>query len=284
MSARGKNRPIEVKPYGGSIGAEIYGVDLTEPLDDETFDAVHQAFLDNLVLFFRDQDLTPPTQTAFARRFGELNIYPFVKGLDEQPEVIEIVKEEHETHNFGGVWHSDTTYLEQPPLGTMLHCKEAPPAGGDTMFANMYLAYEALSDGMKEMLDGLIGVNSAELRYAGGRRNMQYASITPTNMESVGRYAEHPVVRTHPETGRKSLFVNIAHTATFKDMSEAESAPILKYLFAHATRPEFTCSFCWEPGSLALWDNRCAQHYAVNDYHGHRRVMHRVTIEGARPV
>ncbi len=275
------DQTIDVRPVAGSLGA-----DLADDLTNQVYDDIHQAFLDYQVLFIRDQDLTPPQQVAFARRFGPLNEYPFVKGLDDAPEIIEIVKEPHESTNFGGIWHSDTTYLEAPPMGTALYALEVPAAGGDTMFANMYDAYDALSDGMKQLLDPLVGVSSAGLRRLGGRAAGMSckSSMTATNMEKADEImAEHPAVRTHPETGRKALFVNGAHTVRFAGMTEAESKPMIDFLITHAVRPEFTCRFRWEVGTLAIWDNRCVRHFAINDYDGERRRMHRATIVGDRP-
>lgn len=277
---------IDVRPVAGSLGAEVFGADLAGNLNNQVYDEIHQAFLDHQVLFIRDQTLTPPQQVSFAQRFGPLNEYPFVEGLKEAPEIIEIVKEPHETKNFGGVWHSDTTYLENPPLGTMLYALEVPEYGGDTMFANMYDAYEALSDGMKRMIDPLVGVSSAALRRTGGRAaGHNYKSgMKATNLDKAEEImAEHPVVRTHPETGRKALYVNSAHTVRFVGMTEAESKPLIDFLIGHAVRPEFTCRFRWEVGTLAVWDNRCVQHFAINDYHGQRRRVHRATIVGDKP-
>ena len=214
---------------------------------------------------------------AFARRFGKPVEYPFVKGIDGFPEVIEVKKLEQERHNFGGIWHSDTAYLQEPPMGSMLLAREIPPYGGDTEFASMYAAYEALSDGMKRLLDGMYAVNASAK-----------ADVTRTREDRVKEYsqhyeAEHPVVRTHPETGRKALYVNRGHTVRFRGMTEAESAPLLEFLFQHQVKPEFTCRFVWQVGSLAFWDNRCTQHNPINDYHGFRRVMHRITLAGDRP-
>ena len=219
---------IEVKPISGALGAEIAGVDLSQALDKASFAAIHQALLDHLVIFFRDQTLSPDQQVAFGRRFGPLNRYPFVTGLEETPEIIEILKTEADTANFGGVWHSDTTYLERPPLATMLYAREVPPAGGDTMFANAYLAYDSLSDGMKALLDGLVAVNSAAMRRAGGRTALaaDNPAMSVANVAEADRLeAAHPVVRTHPETGRKALYLNAQHTVRFKDMSDKESWP-----------------------------------------------------------
>ena len=243
---------------------------------------IRRALLAHLVLFFRDQDLTPETLLAAARQLGTPIEYPFVRGLEGYPEVIEVAKLENERVNFGGVWHSDTTYLESPPMGTLLLAKEVPPTGGDTIFANMYLACETLSDGMRAMLDQLTAINSSAKADASRTREDRIRSAPKAGGARV-REAEHPVLRTHPETGRKALYVNVAHTVRFGGMTDAESAPLLGYLFQHQTRPEFTCQFRWRPGSLAFWDNRAAQHNAINDYPGHRRVMHRVTLAGDRP-
>ena len=271
---------IEVEPLAGAIGALITGVDLTD-LDDETVAEIRHAWLAHLVVFFHEQNLDADEYLAFARRIGEPVEYPFVKGLDSHPEIIAVDKLPHETVNFGGIWHSDTVYLEHPPMATMLLAREVPPSGGDTLFANMYAAYESLSPGLRRMLDELRAVNSSaradvsktredRIRDAGYDDEQQFVAL-------------HPVVRTHPETGRRALYVNPAHTASFEDMTEAESRPLLEYLFHHSTRPEFTCRFQWAVGSMALWDNRCAMHNPINDYHGYTRRMHRITLAGDRP-
>jgi taurine dioxygenase len=259
------------------------GVDLRE-LDEPAVAAIRRAWLDHLVIFFRDQNLTPAQLLAFARRMGEPIEYPFLKGLDGFPEITPVVKLEHERANFGGIWHSDTTYLERPPMGSMLLAREVPSRGGDTLFSNMYLAYETLSPGLRRMLDGLVGVNSSAKADTTKTREDRMRDGGARDDARQEYAAEHPVVRTHPETGRKALYVNRGHTLRFAGMSEAESAPLLEFLFAHQTRPEFTCRFRWQAGSLALWDNRCAQHYPLNDYHGYRRVMERVTLAGDKPA
>jgi taurine dioxygenase len=272
---------IGITPIAGALGAEISGVDLSQPLETDIIAQIRQALLDHLVIFFRDQAMTSEHYMAFAKAFGTPIEYPLVKGVDGYPLITEIVKREDQTVNFGGVWHSDTTYLETPPMGSMLLAREVPPYGGDTMFANQYLAYEALSAPYRAFLDGLVAVNSSAkadvsktredmIRGAGGAKAPDFLS-------------EHPVVRTHPETGRRGLYINVAHTSHFRGMTEKESAPILDYLFQHQVQPEFTCRFTWRVGSLAFWDNRAAQHYPVNDYHGFRRVMHRITLAGDRP-
>jgi taurine dioxygenase len=273
---------VDIRPIAGALGAEIHGLALDEPLDDASARTIRQALLDHLVIFFRDQELPPERFLAFARCFGEPVEYPFVRGISGYPEIIEVAKYEHETVNFGGIWHSDTTYLERPPMGTLLIAREVPRVGGDTLFANQYLAYETLSPGMQRLLEGLRAVNSSAKADVSRTREDRVRS-DPADGARRGLVAEHPVVRTHPETGRKALYVNVAHTVRFAGMTEAESAPILDYLFQHQTRPEFTCRFAWRAGSLAFWDNRAAQHNPVNDYHGQRRVMHRITLAGDVP-
>jgi len=277
-----RNAPFELRLIAGALGAEIHGVDLAADLSDGMVAALRQALLDRCVIFFRDQDLPPERLLALAKRFGTPNEYPFVKGLDGYPEVIAVTKLPHETINFGGVWHADTTYLQEPPMATLLVAREVPPVGGDTLFANQYLAYESLSDRMRQMLGGLRGVSSSTKADASRTREDRIRTDGTAEPRKV-LIAEHPAVRTHPETGRKALYVNVAHTVGFAGMTEEESMPLLGFLFRHQIRPEFTCRFRWEAGSLAIWDNRCAQHYAMNDYHGHKRVMHRITLVGDKP-
>jgi taurine dioxygenase len=278
-------RHIELRPLSSALGAELGGVDLARPPGDEVFAEIRRAFVDHLVVFFRAQTLSPDQLVGFARRFGPIGIYPFAAPLKEHPEVIAVIKEPEQTTNFGGLWHSDTAYLERPPLGSLLYAKQVPALGGDTLFANMYLAYESLSEGMRRLLDGLHAVNSSA-KNKGTLRGDHLASgsMSGRAAEAGDLSAVHPAVRTHPDTGRKALYVNRAHTLRFAGMTEEESAPILAFLFAQAAREEFTCRFRWEPGSLAMWDNRCTQHYPLNDYPGQRRVMHRVTIEGEPPI
>jgi taurine dioxygenase len=273
---------MKIEPVAGALGAEICDVDLASDLSAAAVAEIRRALLDHLVIFFRDQNLTPPQLVEFGRRFGVLTRYPFLAGLTDHPEIIEVAKLEHERVNFGGIWHSDTTYLDEPPMGTVLLAREVPAVGGDTLFANMYLAYERLSDGMRRLLDGLVGISTSAKADVTRTREDRIRS-NPSGQSHEHLLAEHPVVRTHPETGRKGLYVNIAHTIRFKGMSEAESAPLLDFLFRHQTRPEFTCRFRWTPGALAFWDNRSAQHNPINDYYGHRRVMHRISLAGDRP-
>jgi taurine dioxygenase len=272
---------MEVRPLSGALGAELLGPDLRRPLDDATVARIRQALLDHLVIFFRDQDLTAAQFLGFARRFGAPIEYPFVKGIEGFPEIIAVAKLEHETVNFGGIWHSDTTYLERPPMGSLLLAREVPPVGGDTLFANMYRAHDTLSEAMQRLLGGLTAVSaSSKADTTRTREDRVRSDAKPAQQEYV---AEHPVVRTHPETGRKALYVNVAHTVRFGGMTEDESAPLLEFLYRHQVRAEFTCRFRWAPGSIAFWDNRAAQHNPINDYHGHRRIMHRITLAGDRP-
>ncbi|HUN51400.1 MAG TPA: TauD/TfdA family dioxygenase [Candidatus Sulfotelmatobacter sp.] len=276
------NQPIEVRPLAGALGAEIFGIDLSRELDAGTVAAIRRTWLEHLVVFFRDQELTPAQFLAFAGKLGQPIEYPFVKGIEGYPEVIPVMKLEHERVNFGGIWHSDTTYLDVPPMASMLVAREVPPVGGDTLFANMYLAYEALSPRLQALLEGLVGVNSSAKADTSKTREDRMKDHAKADVRQ-DYLAEHPVVRTHPETGRKALYINIAHTIRFQGMTEEESAPLLGFLFQHVAKPEFTCRFRWQVGSLALWDNRCTQHNPVNDYHGYRRVMHRVTLAGDKP-
>lgn len=276
---------MQIQPLAGALGAEVRGISLTA-LDDAGWRDLQRAFLDYAVLAIRDQRLEPADIMAVGKRFGEPCFYPFVSGIEGFPYIFEVVKEEHETTNFGGSWHSDTTYLKEPPLATLLYALETPAYGGDTLFTNTYAAYDALSPAMRAMLDGLVGVNSAALKYGGGRAKMhnKIAAMKVQDTEQAESYeAEHPVVRTHPQTGRKALYLSKSHTIHFKGMTEQESRPLIEFLQEHQTRPEFTCRVRWEPGTLTIWDNRCTQHSAVNDYHGQRRRMRRLTVGPQKP-
>lgn len=277
-------KTIDVKPISGALGAEIEGVDLSKELSNETFDDIHQAFLDHVVIFFRDQHITHEQHKAFGRRFGTLNIHPYVKGMEGHPEIMQIVKEPEDRINFGGGWHSDMSFLEEPALGSILYAKEVPPYGGDTLWANQYLAYETLSDGMKKMLEGLKALHTAKGEYSErGASAQKRSSMQVATANDDTPVFEHPVVRTHPETGRKALYVNPAFTEKFVGMTRRESRPLLNFLFEHCTQEPFTCRFRWSKNAIAFWDNRAAQHFALNDYHGHRRHMERVTVDGDRP-
>lgn len=278
---------IRVLPITGVLGAEVEGVDLTRPVPDAVFGEIEQAFADHGVLVFRGQDTSIEDQKRFTRMFGEFGFEPYVDTMKEHPEVIEVLKEASETGmvNFGGNWHSDWSFQETPPRITILHAKEVPPYGGDTCFANMYLAYETLSDGMKSMLEGLNVMHSAKRPYGVGNKLFGKArrAMKIHNTEEAHAEFAHPAVRTVPETGRKALFVNPVYAIRFENMGERESRPLLDQLHAHATRIELTCRVRWQPGTLTMWDNRCVQHNAMNDYDGYRRLLHRTTVAGERP-
>lgn len=279
-------RFIEVRPVAGALGAEVRGIDLASA-GEEAMREVHTAFLRYQVLCFRDQSLTVEQHKTFARRFGPLFVHPYVKPLPGHPEVMQIVKEPEDRENFGGRWHADLTYLPEPMLGAALYAVEVPAHGGDTLFASMYAALESLSPGLRELLGRLSAVHddrASGLFQTHRIRAMGMRDIPRDERGApIGSRSVHPVLRTHPETGRDALFVNSISTIAFDGMSEEESRPLLAYLFDHLQRPEFTCRLRWEPGSLVLWDNRCTQHLALNDYHGQRRVMRRVLIAGDRP-
>jgi len=277
---------IEITPLAPALGAEIGGLDLSRPLGEDLAAAIRDAFAAHLVLFFRDQALTPAGLVDFAGLFGPVGTYPFAEPIAEHPQVIAIVKEPQQTANFGGIWHTDTPYLERPSLGSVLYAREVPAIGGDTLWANGYRAWETLSDGLKATLAPLKGVQSAAKNKARLRSDpLQDGAMRGRDADRVdATEAVHPVARTHPATGRTALYVSPAHTTRFAGWTEEESAPLLDYLFRHATHEDNTCRFRWTKGAVAVWDNRCTLHYPLNDYHGHRREMHRVTIEGERPV
>ena len=286
---KGEDGALEITPIAGSLGAEVGGVALGRPLQTGTRAALRRALNEHLVLFWRDQVLTPDQQLAFSTCFGPLIRVPYVKPLADYPEIIAVLKEAEERaiSTFGGTWHTDFSFLQAPPMGSVLYALEVPRRGGDTIWANMYDAYEALSEGMKAMLAGMRAMHSGHVYGARnppkGIRTSRSIEISRDNPEADVERA-HPVVRHHPESGRKCLFVNPVYTTRFEGMTQAESRPLLEFLHDHATRPEFTCRFTWAPGTLAIWDNRCTQHYAVNDYDGERRLLHRTTIGGEEPL
>ncbi|MGA3000696.1 MAG: TauD/TfdA family dioxygenase [Acetobacteraceae bacterium] len=261
----------------GTIGAEIGGVDLEGALSDATVAGIRGALAEYGVVVFRNQTLTPEQHIAVARRFGEINVNRFFAYADGYPEIALVSKEPDQTANIGGGWHTDHSYDDHPALGSMLYAREVPPCGGDTMFASMYAAYDALSDGLKQTLSGLRAVHSSRHVFGIERPAMQGRIGNP---ELATQDAIHPVVITHPESHRRVLYVNPGFTLRFEGWTAEESQPLLRFLFQHAARPEFTCRLQWQNGSLAFWDNRSTWHYALNDYQGQRRLMHRITIEG----
>jgi len=274
---------LEVRPLSRAVGAEILGINLLETVSDAQIAEIRKIWLQHSVVFFREQPLEPGAFQAFARRFGEIIEYPFVKGLPDFPLIVPVLKLPHEKHNFGGVWHTDTTYLQEPPMATMLIARELPPVGGDTLFASNYAAFEGLSPALQDTLRTLTGVNSsAKAAVTHSREDRVADSATDKGRSELN--SEHPVVRTHPETGRQALYVNPGHTTRFVGWTEEESAPLLNYLFEQQVKPEYTCRFVWRPGSIAFWDNRCALHNPINDYHGHKRLLHRITLKGDKPA
>ena len=274
---------IEVRPLSRAVGAEILGINLLNPVSDAQIAEIRKIWLQHSVVFFREQPLEPGAFQAFAQRFGEIIEYPFVKGLPDFPLIVPVLKLPHEKHNFGGVWHTDTTYLQEPPMATMLIARELPPVGGDTLFASNYAAFEGLSPALQDTLRTLKGVNSsAKAAVTHSREDRLADSATDKGRSELN--SEHPVVRTHPETGREALYVNPGHTLRFAGWTEEESAPLLNYLFEQQVKPEYTCRFVWRPGSIAFWDNRCALHNPINDYHGYKRLLHRITLKGDKPA
>ena len=271
-----------VKKVSGAIGAIIQGVQLDEKLDENTFSDIYSAFLKYQVIFFRNQNFIPESLISFAKNIGRPISYPFVKGLDSFPEITPILKKETDVNNFGGIWHSDTTYQNEPPKGTMLYAIEVPEFGGDTEFSNQYLAYERLSNEMKIFLEKKKAFNISGKSEV-TKTSSDVLKHSSLDLKNNKLEAIHPVVRTHPETKKKSLYINQAHTTHFVGMSEEDSMPVLKYLFKHQINSEFTCRFKWKKGSVAIWDNRCTLHNPINDYHGSRRLMHRITFQGDKP-
>ena len=266
-------RHIDVSPLTPTIGAVVEGVDLAQPMDDAVFEEVHRAWMEHLVLFMREQDMTPEQHLAFGRRFGELHIHPAAPYAHGNPELMVIHTDADSKRNNGSGWHSDVSADEEPPLGSILHLHTVPAAGGDTLFASMYAAYEALSRPLRDLLEGLTARHEAD--YTG-----QYGDHPP---QREFPRASHPVVRMHPVTGRKALFVNAGFTRAIDGLSRRESRALLDFLFEHVKNPAFACRFEWQPLSLAMWDNRCVQHVAVWDYHPETRSGLRVTIKGDRP-
>jgi taurine dioxygenase len=273
-----------VEPVAGSLGAQIDGVDLSQDLPDAVIAEIRRVLLDHLVIFFRDQEMTPEQHLAFARHFGSLSLHDQVQGMEDYPEIIEVRKEPEDERNFGGAWHADVTYMQEPPLGSILYAREVPRFGGDTLWANQYLAFETLSDGMRELLDGMTMIHTPAKIYGLQSQDWSKDSSVRSAPNATAEYeTEHPLVRTHPETGRKCLLISGLFTPRFKDMTEEESAPLINYLMEQATREPITCRWRWRAGDAAFWYNRCTLHYALNDYQGQRRVMHRVTVAGDRP-
>ena len=268
---------IRVKRLTPLIGAEISGVDLSDPLGNQAFDEIHRALMEHLVVFFRDQNLTPEQHLDFGRRFGELHVHPIAPHEPGMPELMRVYTDANSARVNGEHWHTDVSCETEPSMGSILYMRQCPPEGGDTLFANMYAAYESLSDRMKAHLEGLKALHDGEQVYRGA-----YAGQGQSDLKDYPR-AEHPVIRTHPVTGRRSLYVNRGFTRRILGIPGDESDALLRYLFEHAENPLWQCRFQWTPNAIAFWDNRCAQHRAMWDYWPHTRLAHRVTVKGDRP-
>ena len=280
-----RNSRIDVRPIAGTIGAEIHGVDISQNLDDATIGDIRQALNEHCVIFFRNQKIDVPQHKAFAKRFGEIFIHPNYKGTQADPEIVEIKREPGDKKIVGEDWHADTTMVDAPPMGAILYAIECPPYGGDTIFASQYAAYDALSDGMKKMISGLRAYHT-DRKVAGPQAGMNAQRSTKVREDAEWRetVSLHPVVVTHPETKKKLLYVNHSYTTHFEGMTVEESKPLLDFLLNHGHRPEFTCRFRWETGSVTFWDNRSCKHLAVHDAGPFKRYMRRIQVSGTKPA
>jgi taurine dioxygenase len=279
MSSHG----LSISPFSSALGAVITGVDLSRPIPDASFAKIRQAFFDHGVIFFRDQSLTPEQHIAFARRWAPIDINRFFKPVSGHPEIAEVRKEPEQTTNIGGGWHTDHSYDQVPAMGSILLARETPPSGGDTLFAHMGRAFDALSDGLKRTLEGLNAVHGSAHVFGNKGHHAKKSDNDGRigNEAAAAQEAVHPVVIRHPDSGRKTLYVNPAFTLRIEGWTSQESEGLLQTLYRHAMKPEFSCRFSWAPGSIAFWDNRATWHYALNDYQGHRRLMHRITVQGS---
>jgi len=278
-------KPV-IRKIAGALGAEISGVDLAGPLDDRVFAEIHAALLEHLVIFFRDQHLTPEQHIAFGRRFGELHVHPYIPNLEGYPEIIKLKSAEDgpgEMAYQSNTWHTDLTYSAEPPMASILYGVTVPEAGGDTMWNNLYAAYEGLSPRMRAFVDDLTATHNIVTSMPANFMEQNWAPDQLKRLQEMTPPVEHPVVRTHPETGRKCLFVNRNFTSHINELSRFESDSLLRLLYEHIEQPEYVVRFHWREGSLAMWDNRCTQHYALTDYRS-LRVMHRVTVCGDLPA
>ena len=272
---------INIKPIKGNVGVEIRGVDLSKKVSDSLFNEIRDAFIENGLIFFRDQNLAPEEHIRFAEQWGKININRFFAKVGGYEQIAEVRKEPSQKGNIGGEWHTDHSYDQIPALGSILLAKEIPSSGGDTLFASMYKAYEGLSNGMKVTLESLNAIHSSRHIFGEGSDYSKSSKGRIGNPQLAIQDAIHPVIITHPESKKKALYVNRAFTLRFEGWKDEESKPLLNYLYDHAANEENTTRFQWSPGSIAFWDNRATWHNALNDYHGERRLMHRITIEGS---
>jgi taurine dioxygenase len=271
--------PFHLKPLGTALGAEVEGLDLAEPMGGNTAQALLQALGDHGILVLRNQDLSPDQHRAAAQALGRININRFFPAVDGHPDIAEVRKEPDQKTNVGSSWHTDHSYDAEPALGSLLYAREVPEVGGDTLFAGMYAAYEALSDGLKTTLKGLSAVHGSAHVF-GAKAVADYGDGRFSNAGQANQLSTHPVVIRHPISGREALYVNPQFTLRFEGWTDEESQPLLAFLGRHATRPEFVFRLQWDKGTLAIWDNRATWHQAINDYHGKRRLMHRITLDG----
>ena len=272
---------IIINPTSGSMGAEIQGVDLSTELSDGVFSEIRKTFFEHGLIFFRNQELTPDDHLRFAKRWGEININRFFAKVEGYDQIAEVKKNPDQKINIGGAWHTDHSYDQIPAMGSILLAKETPKTGGDTLFANMYKAYKSLSGGLKRTLESMNAYHSSRHVFGAHTGYADVSNQRIGNPELATQDAIHPVIITHPESKRKALYVNPEFTVNFEGWTEEESKPLLNYLTEHSTRSENITRFKWEPGSIAFWDNRCTWHFALNDYSGEKRLMHRITIEGS---
>lgn len=271
---------MKVIPTSGAVGAEVHGIDLSQALPVSSVAALRAALGQYGVLFFRDQQLSEAQHVAFAEQFATININRFFRAVPGWPQIAEVRKEPEQTTNLGSDWHTDHSYDHVPALGSVLYAREVPPVGGDTVFASMYAAYDALSDGLKRTLEGLRAVHSSRHVFGVQARNGDEMQSRLGNAEAATQDAVHAVVITHPISGKKALYVNRGFTTHIEGWTPEESKPLLEYLYQHGGQEKFCYRFSWARGSVAFWDNRATWHLAVNDYHGHRRLLHRITLEG----
>lgn len=273
-----------VKKITGTIGAEIEDVDLSDELNEDLIKNIKESLLENLVIVFRNQNLSPEKQIEIGKLFGELNTHPYISGNSQYPEIIDVITKPEDTANFGGDWHADVTFLEEPDAITMLYAVETPEYGGDTLFSNQILVYENMSEEMKNFIDRLHAKHTVGLIFAkNGYYSSNDHSIKTKNEDKAKTEVVHPLVVTHPVTGKKSLYVNWSYTNRIVELNTEESKSLLKMLFTASTKEVYTCRVRWSPGTFVIWDNRSVIHNALYDYKGKKRVMRRTTVKGQKP-
>jgi taurine dioxygenase len=278
-----ENARFGITPAGGGAGAYVQGVDISKRVPKRQIDKIRAALGEYGVVFLREQAATPEQHIGFAQRFSDININRFFASVKDHPQIAEVRKEPEQHNNIGGAWHTDHSYDKEPAMGSILFARETPPSGGDTLFASMFAAYETLSPGLQKCLRGLKARHTSRFAFGNVTRIAEQGlKGRYNNPDKANQDAVHPVVIRHPISGRRALYVNPAFTIGIQGWTDDESKPFLEMLYKHAARPEHTYRFKWATGSIAFWDNRATWHYAVNDYPGQRRVMHRITLEGCK--